>query len=101
MEKPRQLFKVRPRHEWVLVRKLSLDEEVTGAGLVINKDQRKTFHGVVVDMGWKVKHLAIGDTVLFSAFAMKNGDLEEMTGDKNLLMVRDEEVYNTVEPVEA
>jgi co-chaperonin GroES (HSP10) len=98
MPKPRRLYNVWPRHEWVLIRKLSLDNEITEGGIHLNKDQRKTLKGEVVAMGKKVsKDLKVGQEVLYSAFAMKQEDLEELTGDPGLIMVRDEEVYNTLE----
>lgn len=97
----KKLHRLIPRHEWVLLRKISLDEERTEAGLIINKEQAKSSLGIVVDFGSKVQGLEKGQTVMFSNFSMALDDVEELTGDKRLYQVRDEEVYSIVVPIEA
>jgi co-chaperonin GroES (HSP10) len=98
--KPKRLYGLKPRAEWVLVRKLTLDEEVTEAGIILNKEQLKLLKGEVVAFGSKVKGLKVGQEVVYSAFSMAIGDIEELTGDRNLVMVRDEEIYCGLELLE-
>jgi co-chaperonin GroES (HSP10) len=99
--RPRVLKSLRPRGEWVLVKRLTQDQEVTEAGVILDKSQRKSSVGVVQAVGSKVDDLFAGDEVLFSKFAMTLDDVEEQTGEKDLFLVRGEEIYSVLEPIEA
>jgi len=93
-------FSVHPRHSWVLVKKITPVEKVTDGGLIVDTSQSRSFLATVREFGSKVEGLVVGDTVIVSAFGMEMEDLEELTGEKGLLMLRDEEVYSTVEKAE-
>ncbi len=99
--KPKALRTLRPRGKWVLVKRLTQDEEVTASGLHIDKSQRKSSVGRVVATGSEVIDLFMGNEVLFSKFAMTLEDVEEQTGEKDLFLVRGEEIYSILEPIEA
>ncbi len=99
--KPRVLRKLQPRGEWVLVKRLTQDEEITDTGVIVDKSQRKSSVGVVRAVGRKVIDLFEGDEVLFSKFAMTLDDVEEQTGERDLFLVRGEEIYSVLSPIEA
>jgi co-chaperonin GroES (HSP10) len=96
---PKQLYSIRPRNEWVAVRKITQDEVKTDSGIILDKSQARTVRAIVVSLGTKVQDLKIGDEVLISNFAMELEDVEEMTGVKDLVIVREEEVYAVGEPI--
>jgi chaperonin GroES len=98
--KPRVLRSLRPRGKWVLVKRLTQDEELTPTGLIVDKSQRKSSVGRVISVGSEVTDLVAGDEVLFSKFAMTLEDVEEQTGEKDLFLVRGEEIYSILEPSE-
>lgn len=100
--KPRKKHKLHPRMGWVLVRKTSLDEEVTEAGLVLNREKVVLHQGVIEGLGPEAaaNGLSVGMRVMFSAFAMKLDDVELLTGDKNLIQVRHTEVYSVIEELD-
>lgn len=97
----KKLHRLIPRHQWVLLRKISLEQEQTEGGIIIDKSQHKSSLGIVIAFGAKVKGLKVGQTVMYSNFSMALHDVQELTGDKNLFQVRDEEVYSVVEPIES
>jgi co-chaperonin GroES (HSP10) len=91
---------VHPRHGWVIVKKLSLETVVTDAGVFVDRSQAKTYQAEVIEASDVIRNgetvpsdLLPGDLVIITAFSQTFEDLEEITGDKDLLMVRDEEVY--------
>lgn len=88
-----------PRHGWVLVRKITQDVEKVG-DVFIDKSQRQSLVGEVVEVSDKPSNLAPGDRVILTAFSMDIPELEDMTGEKNLVMVRDEEIYSRCAPIE-
>ena len=98
--KPRLLRSLQPRGEWVLVKRVTQDEEISDGGVIVDKSQRKSSVGIVRAVGSKVDDLVIGDEVLFSKFAMTLEDVEEQTGEKDLFLVRGEEIYSVLEPIE-
>jgi co-chaperonin GroES (HSP10) len=104
---PKKKYAVHPRHGWVIVRKLSLEQITTDAGLIVDRSQAKTYQAEVVEASDVVRNEKIvksdlqpGELVLITAFSMTFEDLEELTGEKDLLMVRDEEVYCRAEEIE-
>jgi co-chaperonin GroES (HSP10) len=101
--KPRGLIfrTLRPRGKWVLVKRLTQDEELSPEGtIIVDKSQRKSSVGRVIAAGIEVTDLFTGDEVLFSKFAMTLEDVEEQTGEKDLFLVRGEEIYSVLEPSE-
>jgi len=104
--KAKKKYAVHPRHGWVIVRKLTLEQETTEAGLIIDNSQAKTFQAEVVEASDVIRNgkivkseLEKGELVLITAFSMTFEDLERLTGDKGLLLVRDEEVYCRAEKI--
>jgi co-chaperonin GroES (HSP10) len=102
VEERKQEWEIIPRHEWVLIRKLTKEEMKTEGGVVIpgadfflNAGTDKSQRGQVVAAGEKTG-LKPGDLVIFTNYALKFEDLEELTGDKSLHLVREEEVYAVV-----
>ena len=86
----------------MLVRKTSLDEEVSEAGIILNRDNVKLHQGVIVEVGAIAyeRGLRIGDPVMYTAFGMDLDDIELLTGDPNLFLIREEEVYCGIEETE-
>ena len=98
--KAKKKYIVHPRHGWAIVRKLSLEQEVTDAGVIVDKSQAKTYQAEIVETSAHITDLRPGQLVLITAFSMTMEDLEELTGEKDLLMVRDEEIYCWAEEIE-
>jgi hypothetical protein len=94
----KQLYDAVPRHKWVLVRKLTPEEIRTEAGVIVDKSQQRSLMAEVLDFGEAVVGLVKGDKVLISAFGMELEDMEEVTGDRSLSLLRDEEVYVILRP---
>ena len=92
-------YHIRPRHGWVLVRKITQDVEKVG-DVFIDKSQRQSLVGEVMEVSEKVTDLKAGDRVIISAFTMEIPELEELTGQKDLVMLRDEEIYSRCDPDE-
>jgi co-chaperonin GroES (HSP10) len=93
-----------PRHEWVLIRQHREAEKKTEGGVItpgedfflMDKGKPKSQRGVVVAVSEKITDLAPGDFVIFTNFPIDLEDIEELTGDAELKLVRDEEVYASV-----
>jgi co-chaperonin GroES (HSP10) len=95
-------YRIEPRHEWVLIRQHKFQEEITEGGVVkpspdffLMNGDKNSQRGIVVAAGPK-SDLKEGDFVLFTNYATALPDLEELTGDPGLKLVRDEEVYTRV-----
>lgn len=100
IQKTKKKYAVHPRHGWAIVRKLSLEQVTTDAGVIVDRSQAKTFQAEVVEASDVVRNgkivasdLKPGERVIITAFSMTFEDLEELTGEKDLLLVRDEEIY--------
>lgn len=93
----KQLYEFVPRHKWAIIRKLSRDESQTDTGLTIRAQQRSS-RGEIVAVSEEIHDLAVGDIIAFSNFAMEVEDSEELCGEKDLFMVRDEEIYAKLRP---
>ena len=89
--------RLRPRHEWVVIRKIEAKDRLASSGLVITEGQAKSSLGEVVSFSAKVTDLQRGDLVIYTNFAIKLDEMEDATGDKSLYLVRDEEVYSVLE----
>jgi co-chaperonin GroES (HSP10) len=92
--------RVRPINDWVLIRKIEVKDKQSDAGVVITESQARSSTGVVIAAapGLIVKE---GDEVIFTNFPIELEDLEEVTGDKKLNLVRMEEIYAVLEPIES
>jgi co-chaperonin GroES (HSP10) len=103
-------YAIRPREKWVIIRKFIRGEQVTDEGVIIPeaKDDRSQRGEVValsscagrtangVEIPWDI---AVGDTVIFSNYAMDIPAVEELTGEKNLALVQADEVFGVAEEV--
>lgn len=90
------LHDVWPLQKWVLIRKVFREERTTDAGLVLKAGERSQ-RGIVVAAPEEVP-LDAGDLVIFTNFPIELDDIEELTGEKNLMLVRYEEIYARVTP---
>lgn len=95
-------YDILPRGEWVLIRQHKPQEVKTEGGVVIPASDfflmggsKHKQRGVVVAAGPK-SDLKAGELVLFTNYSIDIEDLEELTGDPELKLVRDEEVYTRV-----
>jgi len=89
--------RLRPRHQWVLIRKIDPRDRITQSGMVITEGQARSSIGEVISFSGEVTDLMRGDIVLFTNFAMKLDELEDATGEKNLYLVREDEIYTVLE----
>ena len=103
---PEVKWRIRPRHKWVLIRKLEVQEQVTDGGIVkpgsntmlMDKVGAPSSRGLVVEVSQAITDLMPGDLVVFTNFPTKLKDLSEyLPDDTDLHLVRDEEVYAVVE----
>lgn len=93
---PQQKYEIRPRNRWVLIRKVAIEERITHGGVVVpgtEKSQRGRIVATPEGMG-----LTIGDLVIYTAFPTVLKDLEELTGDDSLDLVREEEIFFVAVP---
>lgn len=90
-------FRIEPLNQWVLIRRHSAGEKKTEAGVVIPEGQARSSRGEVVAAA---PGLAVipGDEVIFTNFPIELEDLEEVTGDRLLNLVRMEEIYAVLRP---
>lgn len=84
-------WEIEPLQKWVLIRKVEREEKLTEGGVVLPGGGRSS-RGFVVAAAKEVP-LEAGDLVIFTNFPIELEDLEELTGDSNLKLVRYEEVY--------
>jgi co-chaperonin GroES (HSP10) len=89
--------RLRPRHQWVVIRKVDAKDRLAKSGIVITEGQAGSSVGEVVSFSPEVKDLTRGDLVLYTNFAIKLEDMEDATGDKTLQLVREEEIYVVLE----
>jgi co-chaperonin GroES (HSP10) len=100
-EAKKVLFRLRPRHAWVLIRKFEDGETVTAGGVVLPEGMKRQLRAEVVAFSDTVKDLKVGSIVLYTNFPIDIDDVSDLTGDNNLLLVRDEEVYCEAIPLDA
>lgn len=80
----------------MLVRKFIRGEQVTEEGVIIPEEQdSRSQRGVVVGLShrgnpWDIE---IGDTVIFTNFPMDIPAIEELTGEKDLVLVQSDEIF--------
>jgi|SRR5215467_1250698 len=89
--------RLRPRHQWVVIRKVDPRDKLTRSNLVVTEGQARSSVGEVVSFSAEVTDLKRGDLVLFTNFAMKLDEMEDATGEKTLFLVREEEIYTVLE----
>lgn len=102
---PERKFELIPRHEWVLIKEMRQGETKTDAGVVLpgedfflnqNKSPKHSY-AVVLAVGDLVKpDIQVKDVVLVTKFSLTIEGAEQVTGDPDVRLVRDEEVYCVV-----
>lgn len=93
-----EMFELEALHGWVVIRKVEQQERIKD-GVVI-PGGGKSSRGIVVAAPTETG-LHEGDEVIFTNFSILVEDLEEITGDKTLQLVRHEEVYVRLRKVNA
>jgi co-chaperonin GroES (HSP10) len=93
-----------PREKWVVIKKFLRGEQVTDEGVIIpeTKDDRSQ-RGVVFALSncagrdregnpipWDIE---VGDVVIFTNYPMDIPAVEELTGEKDLVLVQADEVF--------
>lgn len=98
-------FELVPRNEWVLIKEMRAGEQRSAAGVVtpgedffMNQGKAaKHTYAKILSMGDKVKgDLEVGFVVLVTKFSMTIEGAEQVTGDPDVRLVRDEEIYCVV-----
>lgn len=99
---------VTPLNDWILIRKTEAKDKITDGGLVLTEAQSRSSVGEIVavppdDRTWFEKlwmrkrvPLQKGQLVIYTAFPIELEDIEALTGDKKLQLVRYEETYGVV-----
>jgi co-chaperonin GroES (HSP10) len=88
---PPKRYVIEPLGKWVVIRKIEIQELETEGGVVLPGGGRSQ-RGEVVAVPDGV-NLAPGDIVIYTNFPMDIPDVEDMTGEKNLHLVLEEEIY--------
>jgi co-chaperonin GroES (HSP10) len=95
---------IEPLSNWVLIRKYVAEEKLTEEGVIIPAAQARSQRGLVVaasepsgPYAAQLVRLHPGDVVIYTNFPLEiENDLEDLTGEKGLDLVRYEEVYARV-----
>lgn len=98
-------FQLIPRGKWALVQEMLQTETVSEGGVITpgadffmlaKKDSKHTY-AVILELGSEVKpDLQKGDVVIVTKFSMKIEGVEQVVGNPNVKLVRDEEIYAIV-----
>lgn len=105
-ERPEEVkFDLIPRNEWILIKEMRQEEQRTEGGVTLPGEDfflsqaksAKHTYATVIAVGSKVQpDLNQGDVVLVTKFSLTIDGVEQVTGDPELRLVRDEEVYARV-----
>jgi len=96
----RKFYELKARGKWVLIRMIAQEERISEGGIRIREAQARTQHGHVVDVDTaEVRGLAVGQIVVFTNFPNALDDVEELTGERDLYLVREEEIYAAAEEI--
>ncbi len=91
-----KMWKIEPRHKWVLIRKFVRTERKVGDVVQPGEGtpgfEARSQRGTVVAAA-EGTGLLEGDLVIYTNFPMDIPDIEELTGEKGLHLVLDEEIY--------
>lgn len=94
-----KMWKIEPRNDWVLIRKFVRTEKKVGDVVQPGEGtpgfEARSQRGIVVAAAEKTK-LSEGDLVIYTNFPLDIPDIEELTGEKGLHLVREEEIYAVV-----
>jgi co-chaperonin GroES (HSP10) len=91
--------RIKPLHEWVLVRRITTGDVLSDGGVLLTAGKERSSVGIVVAVGPKAP-IAIGAEVIFTNYALDLEGIEEATGEKDLKLLRFEEVYAELEDLE-
>ena len=108
LKKP--LYKIRPRSvtkgttNWLLIKKYTAPEQViVGEGgkveVVITEGMGRSQRGTVWAIAPAITDVMVGDMVIYTNYTMEIEDIEDLTGEKDLQLILDEEVYAVCEPL--
>lgn len=95
-EYSRTEWELEPLNKWVLIRKLFRGETTTEGGLTLVAETRSS-RGAVLAVAEGVP-LNVGDEVLFTNYALTLKDTEDLLQQKDLFLVRFEEIYARFRP---
>lgn len=88
-------YRVEPLNKWVAIRKIENEDKVTAEGVIVKGG--KSSRGEVIAAAEGVP-LKAGDMVIYTNFPIELEDLEMLTQDPNIQLVRFEEVYTRLVP---
>lgn len=94
---PKTKFGIQPFGKWVLIRKVIREQAKNEAGIILPGGGRSS-RGEVLAVGNEAQHIHVGDLVVFTNYPIELEDIEELTGDDELKLVRAEEVYARAVP---
>jgi len=82
---------MKPLREEVVIKK-EIQEEKTNTGIYTGQTNKQT-SGVVLYVGPNVKHIAVGNTIVFD----KDSVLEQKVNNESVLFINESEVLATIE----
>jgi co-chaperonin GroES (HSP10) len=91
--------KVVPLNKWVVIRKYKNPDKLTDGGMVLTETETKSSVGEVMAVSKEVERdgdISVGDLVVYTAFPIEIEDIQAFTHDKELQLVRYEEIYGRV-----
>jgi co-chaperonin GroES (HSP10) len=100
---PRVKHVLRPRGRWVVIRPLMNkgEDQRSAGGIVLPSSNAGAQKGTIVAVDSSVvTDLTPGMVVVFSNFPQDLDAVEDLTGDRDLLLLRDEEVYAEAVPTD-
>jgi len=99
--------KLRTLNNWVLIRKHPRETQITEHGLVVERDAERSDVGTIMAVAVNLRgangeplDVKAGDVVIYTHFGLMIEDVQEITDDPSLQMVRGEEIYAVVEDAE-
>lgn len=98
---PRVKHVLRARGKWVVIKPVGTVEQISVGGIVLPNNSAGVQKGIVVSVDEAiVEDLKPGMLVVFSNFPQDLDQIEELTGDRTLLLIREEEIYAEAQPTE-
>jgi len=93
--------RVKPRKDWVLIKKVEPKDILhPDSGILETRGNARSQMGRVVAVSLDISDLIPGDLVIYTNFPMELEDIEELTQERNLHLIQNEEVYAVLEDVE-
>jgi co-chaperonin GroES (HSP10) len=96
----RVYYEAEPLWKWVLIRKLEREVNAFGGDVVGKVDTTRSQTGIILAISdlCVQKKLKVDDRVLFTNYPMMLPDLLEATGEKDVMLIREEEIYCVLKP---